>query len=328
MSPTGAETPLRGEEDAPAEDQGAAVAEASHRCRNCGAALSGHYCATCGQKNHDYAEPFRDVVEEFASEHFNFDAKFFRTVLPLLFRPGFLTVEYFAGRRARYLGPVRLYIFSSILLFFVAWTFAPLPSLQDRGAAGDKAATAAAAKIAKNPHLSAQQKKELTKAVGGKLPKTVSGKLFGRKFNVNTVELAGAFKQTFEQWLPRLLFVFVPLVALLLKLLYFRPKRYYMEHLVFMLHTHAFIFVAMLVMVSLQILSARASWLATPSGYIDFFIWCYMVVYVFLAMRAYYRQSFLRTLFKFLLSGLLYWTALVVVLSFGVSLILGDLLHA
>ena len=94
------------------------------RCLNCGTALTGKFCAECGQKNHTYAAPLRSIIEDFSGSHFGFDTKFFHSILPLLFRPGFLSREYSAGRRARYINPLRLYIFSSILFFFFAWTFA------------------------------------------------------------------------------------------------------------------------------------------------------------------------------------------------------------
>src|SRR6185503_3163668 len=43
---------------------------------------------------------------------------------------------------------------------------------------------------------------------------------------------------------PRAMFVFLPLLALIMKLLYWRPKRYYVEHLLFLVHNHAFVFLA------------------------------------------------------------------------------------
>ena len=44
--------------------------------------------------------------------------------------------------------------------------------------------------------------------------------------------------------IPRAMFVFLPLLALVMKLLYWRPKRYYVEHLLFLIHNHAFVFLA------------------------------------------------------------------------------------
>ena len=41
---------------------------------------------------------------------------------------------------------------------------------------------------------------------------------------------------------PRAMFIFLPVLALIMKLMYWRPKRYYVEHLLFLIHNHAFVF--------------------------------------------------------------------------------------
>jgi hypothetical protein len=58
-------------------------------------------------------------LHQFMSDYFTFDSKFFKSVIPLLFKPGFLTTEFFAGRRVRYITPLRLYIFISIVFFLL-----------------------------------------------------------------------------------------------------------------------------------------------------------------------------------------------------------------
>ncbi len=95
------------------------------RCRNCGTPLSGKFCMECGQKNHTYVAPLWHVLHEFASLHFGFDTKFFHSIVPLLFRPGFLTREYCLGHEERYVKPFRMYLFSSIIFFFLAAIFWP-----------------------------------------------------------------------------------------------------------------------------------------------------------------------------------------------------------
>lgn len=87
------------------------------RCLNCATPLAGKYCTECGQQNHTYVAPLRGIIGDFVGNHFGFDTKFFRSILPLLFRPGFLSREYAAGRRVRYINPLRLYFFSSLLFF-------------------------------------------------------------------------------------------------------------------------------------------------------------------------------------------------------------------
>src|ERR1043166_7408124 len=87
-------------------------------CENCGAQLLGHYCAQCGQQAIDYRRSFRHVVVDVLDSFLNWDSKFFATIGLLIVKPWRLTNEFLAGRRVRYLHPLRLYLLASILFFF------------------------------------------------------------------------------------------------------------------------------------------------------------------------------------------------------------------
>ncbi|HTK21471.1 MAG TPA: DUF3667 domain-containing protein, partial [Mucilaginibacter sp.] len=88
-------------------------------CLNCGTIIQGHYCHNCGQENLELHESFGHMMNHAISDYFHFDHQFFHTLKPLLFKPGFLTNEYMAGRRAQYLHPVKMYIFISIVYFLL-----------------------------------------------------------------------------------------------------------------------------------------------------------------------------------------------------------------
>lgn len=90
-----------------------------NNCLNCGSIVTGKYCSNCGQENLDLKEPFWHFVSHSVSHYFHFDSKFFHTLKPLLARPGQLTLDYMAGKRTRYLHPVSMYIFVSIIYFLV-----------------------------------------------------------------------------------------------------------------------------------------------------------------------------------------------------------------
>src|SRR6185295_14231418 len=92
-------------------------------CLNCGAILTGHYCSRCGQKDEDLHEPFWKLFADAFADFWHFDSKFFHTLFPLLFKPGFLTKEYIAGKRARYVHPIRLYFFVSVVFFLFYFSF-------------------------------------------------------------------------------------------------------------------------------------------------------------------------------------------------------------
>src|SRR5678815_5792628 len=87
-------------------------------CENCGAPLSGPYCAQCGQAAIDYRRSFGHVLVDVLNEFLNWDSKFFATIALLIVKPWRLTNEFVAGHRVRYVHPLRLYLLASILFFF------------------------------------------------------------------------------------------------------------------------------------------------------------------------------------------------------------------
>ena len=96
-------------------------------CDNCGAEKLGHYCAVCGQSDRNYRRSVFPVVGEVLSETFEIDSRLLNTVPKLLVRPGFLSLEFSRNRRASYLSPFRLYLFTSIIFFFVLSLSLDLP---------------------------------------------------------------------------------------------------------------------------------------------------------------------------------------------------------
>src|SRR5438093_302468 len=87
-------------------------------CENCGALLTGRWCSQCGQAAIDYRRSFRHVIVDVLDSFLNWDSKFFATIGLLIVKPWRLTNEFLAGKRVRYLHPLRLYLLASILFFF------------------------------------------------------------------------------------------------------------------------------------------------------------------------------------------------------------------
>jgi Protein of unknown function (DUF3667) len=88
-------------------------------CENCGAPMAGLFCAQCGQAAIDYRRSFRHIIVDVLDSFLNWDSKFFATIGWLIVRPWHLTNQFLAGRRVRYVHPLRLYLLVSILFFFV-----------------------------------------------------------------------------------------------------------------------------------------------------------------------------------------------------------------
>ena len=92
-------------------------------CLNCGTIVEGRYCQDCGQENVVTKQSAGALVKHFIFDIFHFDGKFFDTIKHLLFRPGFVPKQYASGKRASYLDPIRMYLFTSALFFLVFFTF-------------------------------------------------------------------------------------------------------------------------------------------------------------------------------------------------------------
>jgi hypothetical protein len=88
-------------------------------CENCGALMAGPFCAQCGQHAVDYRRSFRHVIGDVLDSFLNWDSKFFATIAWLITRPWHLTNQFLAGRRVRYVHPLRVYLLASIVFFFV-----------------------------------------------------------------------------------------------------------------------------------------------------------------------------------------------------------------
>jgi hypothetical protein len=88
-------------------------------CLNCGEIVAGRYCQHCGQENVVPDLTFGGLITHFFYDITHFDGKFFITVKKLFTSPGFLSAEYIKGRRATYLDPARMYLFTSAVFFFL-----------------------------------------------------------------------------------------------------------------------------------------------------------------------------------------------------------------
>ncbi len=89
-------------------------------CLNCHTEINNNnFCHECGQINTNKQVPLKYFVHDFMGDYFTFDSKFFKSFIPLLRRPGFLTNQYNSGKRTSFILPLRLYLFTTVLFFFI-----------------------------------------------------------------------------------------------------------------------------------------------------------------------------------------------------------------
>src|SRR6266700_6626963 len=141
-------------------------------CENCGAQLTGRYCARCGQAAIDYRRSFRHVIADVLDSFFNWDSKFFATIGLLITRPWRLTNEFLSGRRVRYLHPARLYLLASILFFFAVTYWVKSAHLDPKRLTPEARAEIAADLEKQN--LTSEQRANVEKALKILPPETAS----------------------------------------------------------------------------------------------------------------------------------------------------------
>ncbi|MCG6986796.1 MAG: DUF3667 domain-containing protein [Gemmatimonadetes bacterium] len=263
----------------------------SHTCLNCGAALTGPYCAACGQPDSETNITLRGMVVELAEEVLNWDSRFLTSVRHLLLKPGFLTTEYFAGHRARHASPFRLFLLGSVLfLAAVGITGRHLvvaASFNVPWAAADSAGGASSSMGSVVAAGSGRIEVDTAGAV-------THGGLLGR-IERGAQVLNRDPERTKRLWFHSFvwaLFLLVPVFALLLRLVFAGGGVHYPGHLVLALHLHA---VGFLVGTALLLLAMASD---PVTGVLAITLLAGLFLYFVLALRRVYGAGAARTLMK------------------------------
>jgi hypothetical protein len=269
------------------------------RCLNCGEAVTHNFCPACGQAAEDRRGPLFGFLGDFFAEFFSIDGRHLRTAV-MLWRPGRLTQFYLEGKRASYVPPVRIYFVAS-LLFFLLVGF-PVPKAENFNVWVDDMVIGRDEpdpKLGDIQLLSLDKTSPVNRWVGPYLaPK------LGKLQAMSAQELLDGFVSGLERTVPTTLIVFVALLALALKLLYIRRSFFYVDHLVFALHFQSFMFMV-LVLARLANMVALGRLYPGVLSYIGAFF-LILPVYMVVALRRVYGQSWALTLAKGALLGILY----------------------
>jgi hypothetical protein len=253
---------------------------AARRCRNCGAPLTGRYCADCSQAGDVHVPSTRELLHQVLEGITHSDSRLWTTLYSLWFKPGKLTLEFVAGRRVAYLPPFRLYLILSVI-FFMCASLSPhgdVVRADDAASVGtlNEASCADANLTALGSYWEPRARHACTEIVRDK--------------GANLLHVAIAA-------MPKAMFIFLPLLAFLHMLMYWRPRHRYAEHLLFFLHVHSFFFSVM----TLAVLSADAAdvWpgARNVSDFVALLLWL-LPLYLVLAMKRVFGKSWARTLAK------------------------------
>ena len=287
--------PLREAAAAPVAPPAGAV-----RCDNCGAAVTEKYCGRCGQRLEPPVHSLWHFMQVAAEDLTHADSRLWRTLSALLFKPGFLTREFLAGRRASYLPPVRLYLVLSVCFFLVASAVqTPFTVLQFDSTKVSHSKVTSVEKVEDLPAL---------KPKAGETPEQHADRLcananyngpwastlqplFRGACRKSVIDNGHDLQQAFLHNVPRAMFVFLPLIASLMMLLYWRPRHYYVEHLLLLVHNHALVFLVAGCALLLGKVVPHIPGLQQA-------IFLYFTWYVYRSLRVAYGQGRLLTLSK------------------------------
>lgn len=374
-------------------------------CANCATPMHGEFCHECGQSIHSVLKPVHGMLEDTLDIVLHVDGRAMHTIPPLLTKPGFLTLEYFSGRRVRYVAPFRLMFVLCLLAFFLGHIaldqamnkHGHVETRQGSTAPGNAFADATST-LEVNKKLNQQiaqlqltretagasagldlaeaalrkQAAQRTAQLDGSAPASArsaeddddlvqldendkKGWLF-RPSHVDIAWLPGFMNARLENGLqhmklnllamkakgdarddamerlkagtfavlPQTMFVLMPIFALLLKVLYIFRRRLYMEHLIVALHSHAFLFLCLLLGMLLYMLHGwlvpHAAWLNIPLRVLLWALWAWSLIYLLLMQKRVYRQGWFMTTVKYLFVGWCYAFLAVFALAFAAVL--------
>jgi len=391
------------------------TSEEGVHCANCGAVMQGEFCHACGQSIHSVLKPIHGMLEETLETVLHIDGRIVHTLPPLLLKPGFLTLEYFSGRRVRYIAPFRLMFVLCLLSFFVFHL--AINQIADKIPANGHplvSVNSGAIEAATSP---AEVRKALQDELDGLqsasemsvLPQNLLDQIhldtlkLRRKASQRLVELGAApmsaasiaaplpavpvqsrepaktgdatpdkprhptleqepqpvriawlpdtgnarlnelLHQIHRNWqtymdadpaasaeakqrmingvfgtLPPAMFVLIPVFAILLKLFYVFRRRLYMEHLTVALHSHAFLFLSLLLITVTGMLSTwlhpHAAWIGYALGLLQGVLMLWIPTYLLIMQKRLYRQGWPMTVLKFWCVGWCYFWLLTIAL--------------
>ncbi len=339
-------------------------------CLNCGAVVQGRFCQVCGQENIEPKESFWHLVTHFMYDVTHFDGKFFSTLKYLLFKPGFLSHEYLRGRRASYLHPIRMYVFTSAFFFLIFFSFkkenevvkinespatakSVLKKLEKKKFFLQSTITDSAVPVVAKRAVQKSIKiidsnialikadstnKDKIKAIDNddqtsdginflgpgdaktvesydsaenRLPKEQRDGFIIRHFEIqkihlkqkyhdNNKEIITAILEKFKHLFPQMLFVSLPLFALLLQLLYVRRKNfYYVNHVVFTIHLYCGTFIILLAEMATRGLFSAFN--MAESGLLKGLFILLAFFYWYKSLRNFYEQRRAKTILKYML---------------------------
>lgn len=313
-------------------------------CLNCNAIVAERYCQHCGQENTIPKETVAHLVGHFIEDVTHFDGKFFSSMKYLLTRPGYLSKQYVLGKRVSYLNPIRMYLFTSAIVFIilsnVIWNthYVVPPSvthLRDSVARSQSSKTGLW-EVTTNSFYDSVTKdayyymdfapgvkregaryydsvinthKEKPGFIDDFLGRSIANA--GQSYARNPDAFLERFRDNSIHSASQVFFISLPLFAAMLWLLFIRRRKqfYFVTHAIFSLHFYCIAFISFLLIV--------ASFYSDDYG--DFLLPAAIIgttIYLYIAMLRFYKQGWFKTLIKTIIISLYQLVALLVIICY------------
>jgi hypothetical protein len=267
------------------------------QCLNCGNDLKAtdQFCAQCGQRTKGAKVPLKDFIGDFFQDYFTVDSKFFKSILLLMIRPGRLTKEFNNGKRKSYIAPLRMYLFTSFIYFFLVSISVNNDDENmgfiNRNVENQKAVILDSLLAAERDTILVSDVQVLIDSLqtNDQVDSFISidGDEFEKggleEYMYEQVEKANNDPKSFVRSLFRVasisLFFLVPIFGLVLWLFHFRRNSFYVQHLVHALHIHTFGFALVSIYLIISFWIEAETFSVIPLLLLIYFIWSLKVVY-------------------------------------------------
>ncbi len=269
-------------------------------CLNCLQPLQegDKYCGACGQRDEPPLPRFSQMVTDFLGDYFSFDAKLWRSVGPLLYKPGYLTKAFWSGKHMRYIPPLRMFLFLSVVfVLLLNFTIEPdklmsgITTPDENGQIAlmslDEADSAGSPVIALDSMIRSLYPAHSPAAIADTiLSNRADVNRFTRLVVAQIVKLQVSRGAALASYLisntTLILSILLVLLALLLKIVTWKRHLPFLAHLVASLHIHAVLLLLMLVLqLTGNLFTGKAVWIIMAG----------MSIYIFFAIRNAYRQN-------------------------------------
>jgi len=181
-------------------------------CPSCSSIITGRFCSTCGEKKITHKDfTIKHFLEQSIEGLTHFDGKFFRSIKILFLKPGLLTIYFEEGKRVFYMKPLQLFIVCNLIFFLLV-------------------SSSNIFMIPLGNYYTNYEEYGFSQIIDQKVGTRTRFPAFAEIFNEKIVSQSKAF-----------IILFIPFLALLFSLLFFKKNKFFSVHLVFATHFFSFL---------------------------------------------------------------------------------------